>query len=305
MEIHVLNDLAGPVKEARMKARGSRAFTLVELLVVISIVTLLLALLIPALQKARSRALQITCANVMRQAGVGWNIYLNDFKDWLPLMTGNYTAYTFQPYYGGVDENNPYFTTVMPPKVRNCPTYNPESVGGVTGFGWGYAFPFQSSYYAAAGFMDDRADDEDSPRFVKVRPGISREKAGPNWYTYNYDPTADIFPLITDFLQDSNHGNWIVSAHSRIAKQGYVADYSNIIPSDGANSLWKDGHVEWHDWPCPDRPAQGPSIYMNYPHELARNNAGFYFPNGTRNGWTWPGNNFFRQYYWLKGDNGG
>jgi prepilin-type N-terminal cleavage/methylation domain-containing protein len=279
--------------------RRSQAFTLIELLVVISIIALLVSLLIPVLGKAKSVAMRVKCGSVMRQAGISWAIYQMDFKEWLPLMTNAYTAYSFLPV-GGVNPTDPYLAEVFPLKVRHCPTYDPSSIGGLSGFDWGYAFPFQSSYYAAAGFMDDRADNEDTPRFVKNRAGISREKAGSNWYSYGYDPTNDIFPMLTDFLADSN-SNYTISPHSPVIRNGYV-DASNVIRSEGANSLWKDGHIEWHDWPCAETVATGPNVYMNYPHFLAAGVATL--GNGSRNGWTWPGNNYFRAYYWIKGENG-
>src|SRR5688572_8778959 len=53
------------------KAAGKPAFTLVELLVVISIITLLVALLFPAVSAARESARQSTCQNNLRQFGLG------------------------------------------------------------------------------------------------------------------------------------------------------------------------------------------------------------------------------------------
>jgi hypothetical protein len=187
---------------------------------------------------------------------------------------------------------------VFPTKVRNCPTYNTHMQGADTGFDWGYALIFQSNYYAGAGFMDDRADNEDTPHFIKVRQGLSREKSGA-WYSWEYDPTNDLFPLITDYLQDSNDDYTIV-AHSNRTRQGYIGA-NNVIDSDGANSLWKDGHVEWHSWPCPNTQATAPNVYMNYPYELGRGDT---LLNGSRNGWTWPGNYYYKPYFWMKGENG-
>ncbi|HBG26492.1 MAG: hypothetical protein A2Y10_04105 [Planctomycetes bacterium GWF2_41_51] len=61
-----------------------KGFTLVELLVVISIIAILLAVLIPALNKARQQAKKVVCSSNMRQMGVALQCYLQDSETHLP-----------------------------------------------------------------------------------------------------------------------------------------------------------------------------------------------------------------------------
>ena len=66
----------------RRQARGS-AFTLVELLVIAGVMTVLVALLLPALTMARAAATQIVCANNLRQQYMAHLSYASEHKDWL------------------------------------------------------------------------------------------------------------------------------------------------------------------------------------------------------------------------------
>jgi prepilin-type N-terminal cleavage/methylation domain-containing protein len=53
-------------------------FTLIELLVVIAVIAILLAILLPALRKARTLTKRVTCQSNLKQIAVAWNMYLDD-----------------------------------------------------------------------------------------------------------------------------------------------------------------------------------------------------------------------------------
>ena len=66
-------------------AGGESGFTLIELLVVIATLSLLIAILLPALSQARHQARRTACAGNIRQVGVAIHLYAEDFDDTIPF----------------------------------------------------------------------------------------------------------------------------------------------------------------------------------------------------------------------------
>jgi len=58
-------------------------FTIVELLIVISIIVILANMFLPALQSAKRKGLQIACTNKFKQIGCVYSMYMNDYNDFL------------------------------------------------------------------------------------------------------------------------------------------------------------------------------------------------------------------------------
>ena len=73
--------------------KRTNGFTLIELLVVIAIIAILAAILFPVFAKAREKARQTTCASNLKQIGLGFMQYIQDYDEITPALWSQYAGW--------------------------------------------------------------------------------------------------------------------------------------------------------------------------------------------------------------------
>jgi prepilin-type N-terminal cleavage/methylation domain-containing protein/prepilin-type processing-associated H-X9-DG protein len=237
--------------------KNTTGFTLVELLVVIAIIALLMAVLLPALNKARTHAKRIACLSNLRQLVTAWMAYADNFDG--KLVNGG------QLPLSAVTE--PYWCTPLPPLAAD------DEVGTgwpTTRFDWDLGLPYAERisllkrgalYRYAANVKLYRCPeaDKDMHRTYVIIESMNA-KWGPPWHAEGI--------VVKRMGQIKNSKERVVFLEERrISGDTFIFPYKttddaisphlywdgdvpNIMHGNGANFGFADGHADYHQWQC-------------------------------------------------------
>jgi prepilin-type N-terminal cleavage/methylation domain-containing protein/prepilin-type processing-associated H-X9-DG protein len=256
------------------------AFTLVELLVVIAIIAVLISMLLPALAKARQAMYTVRCASNLRQIGMAFQLYRNDWNNWMPPTSASVNRcrlsgvsagdwpwafsktyrmwnalgpYVNRPewYGGGFGGTRPYpdFTYVMPKDsirgtIWECFDDKDQTVDGST---LGYTFPNQNGYSESRYLTG--AD-------IVSMFGAKYDRWGlPRLYSQVPDPATAIH--VSDAYYPKNEakdlgdvssiaGTTIASPAAALALNVYFDMFRHNF-NKGCVILFADGHAAYYD----------------------------------------------------------
>ncbi len=233
----------------RNDSPSTNAFTLVELLVVITIIVILLALLLPVVDGARQQAIRTRCMSNLRQLGVAWQLYSGDHQDLLPPNNPGEMDW-FDHWVKGWLDNEQFSTD-----NTNITFLQTSHLWPYLGSGGVWRCPADNSTTLVPGLGEARA---------RVRSASINNWLGTD-YLWNEEEGGDAFKAVhkmtqmtqpapaetyvfLDEREDSiNDGYFVVSMNER-GGSSRVVDFPGSYHRGGANFVFADGHYEYKRW---------------------------------------------------------
>lgn len=201
-----------------------RNFTLIELMIVIAIIAIMSMILLPSLNKSRMIAKSINCKSNLKQLGLAYAMYANDYDEWLVACDGD--VQEGQVYNG-------WYRTLsvlgyVPVKVMHCPAeQNVRLSGGFMAYGHNYStFGVKVS----------------DPSYYPVkRTAVSRMGRDSRLIVFIDTATADYPGMSGSAYKDSLYK----AAFSSVLPNDPIYYYSVYMRhSQQANTVMFDGHVD-------------------------------------------------------------